>query len=135
MGLVLVPVEAGSDHGLTQYRLTDCETAQCHSVETRERVKGVSLDVCPFNDCIEELKVEKCIVTDQYCPIAFLRLDFFSDILEDASDCVRFFQRWTQGMERIDSGYFERSRIQSRSREWFDVIADCFAGTHVAIVI
>src|SRR6185437_13990167 len=61
-----VPLVAGREGGAHQHRLPEGNPAQGGGVETRERMKGVALDLSARDRRVQEIQIEKRIVPHQH---------------------------------------------------------------------
>ena len=98
-------------------------------------MERVTLDLVALCYGVDELQIEESVVADEYGTVAALRLDLPAHELEYLAQSFVLVHRQAQRMERVDTGHFQRGRIQPRARERLDVIADGLAQVQTAIVI
>src|SRR5262245_26001228 len=72
MRAIVVPFEAGRDDGAAEHGLPERDAAQRRRVEARERMERIALDARALDGRVQELQIEKRVVTDENRAVAIL---------------------------------------------------------------
>ncbi len=125
MRVARIPLQPRHSKRLSQHCLPQCRSREGRGVETREGVEGISFHVRACNSRIQESKVKRSVVTDENRAAAVVRVNRMANLTEYPTERIFLRQRWTQGVEGINTGDRQRRWIESGAFEWFDVKAVC----------
>ena len=100
---ILIPLQARSDNGTSQYGLTKRDTTGSRGIEATERMKRIALDRRAFNRRIDEAEVEMRVVPDQHGAAAVVLSHRSPYFAEQALQGVSLIDRRAQRVIRVDT--------------------------------
>lgn len=117
MSFVGIPIQTGGAEGATEYGLPVRKSAQSGRIETAERMKRAAFVRGATNRSIQKGQIERGIVPDQNCALAFGVVHGLANRYENVIECFAFRTCGAKWVVRIDPCDLECTRFEVSAGE------------------